>query len=360
MEIWHIILLAALLGVTNAVDMPATRQAFAVEMVGREDIANAIAFNSATFNAARIIGPAVAGLTIGAFDISVAFLINGLSFLAVIVAYSQMRDEEMQTPPPMSRPTSVAEVRTTLAEGLQYVRTTELVLLSTMVIGLVATFGMNFNVVIPALARDVLHTDASGYGFLMAASGIGSLVAALGIAFSGRSRPAIIAGGAMLLGLAELAAAVIHLFPLAMVAMAFVGLGAIAMAATANTTIQLVVPDALRGRVLSVYTTVFAGSTPFGGLLMGWIASQFGVEASLAVAGISCLLVGLAAYVWLRRIRLRLEAPTAAGTGPDAGTATASCCPRPLIPGTTHRNRRSRCRCRAVAGATVSSARAGR
>ncbi len=327
-EIWHIIVLAALLGVTNAVDMP-TRQAFAVEMVGREDIANAIAFNSATFNAARIVGPAVAGLTIGAFDISIAFLINGLSFLAVIVAYSQMREDELQSPPPMLRPTSVAEIRTTLAEGLQYVRSTELVLLATLVIGLVATFGMNFNVVIPALARDVLNTDASGYGFLMAASGIGSLVAALGIAFSGRSMPTIIAGGAVLLGGAELAAAVIHVFPLAMVAMAFVGLGAIGMAATANTTIQLAVPDALRGRVLSVYTTVFAGSTPVGGLLMGWIASRFGVEASLAVAGVSCVLVGLAAFVWLRRIRIRLAAQGSSDAEPGATLESLPAAARP-------------------------------
>ena len=164
---------------------------------------------------------------------------------------------------------------------------------------------MNFSVIIPALARDVLHTDATGYGFLMAASGIGSLAAALRIAFSGRSRLRVIAGGAMLLGVAEIAAAAVHLFPLAMIAMAFVGVGAIGMAATANTTIQLAVPDELRGRVMSVYTTVFAGSTPFGGLLMGWIASRYGVDVSLAAGGVACAVIGLAAFVWVRRIRAR-------------------------------------------------------
>jgi MFS family permease len=321
-EIWHIIVLATMLGISNAVDMP-TRQAFVVEMVGREDVANAVALNSAVFNSARIVGPAIAGLTIGAFDISVAFLVNGLSFLAVIVAYGLMRDDELRARPRFLRPTSVGEVGTTLAEGLHYVRRTELVLLATVVVGLVSTFGMNFSVVIPALARGVLHTDAAGYGFLMAATGIGSLAAALAIAFSGRSRTVVIVVGALLLGVAEIAVASIHLFPLALVAMAFVGFGAIGMAATANTTIQLAVPDELRGRVMSVYTTVFVGSTPFGGLLMGWIASRYGVDVSLAAGGLACAGIGLAAYAWLRHIRARTEAAGRAETAARLTDGTA-------------------------------------
>jgi MFS family permease len=292
------------LGITNAVDMP-TRQAFTVEMVGREDVANAIALNSAIFNGARIIGPAIAGLTIGFFggDVSPAFLVNGLSFLAVIVAYAAMRDGELQHPPALPRPQSVAEVGSTLAEGLRYVRRTNLVLLATVTVGIVATFGMNFSVTIPALAYQVLHTDATGYGFLMTASGVGSLIAALAIAFSGRSRPIIIPLGALVLGVALSAAAIVQAYPLALVAMLFVGLGAIAMAATANTTVQLAVPDELRGRVISVYTTVFVGSAPVGGLLAGWLASTFGVDASLAVAGTVCVVTGLLVLAWLRRIQ---------------------------------------------------------
>jgi MFS family permease len=302
-EVWHILVLATLLGITNAVDMP-TRQSFVVEMVGRHDVANAVALNSAIFNTARIVGPAVAGLAIGVFDISVAFLINGFSFLAVIAGYALMRDEDLASPPVLRRPATVRAVGRTLAEGLQYVRRTPLVLLATIVVGLVSLFGMNFTVIIPALARDVLHSDATGFGFLMAASGVGSLVAALSIAFSGRSTPVLIAGGAVLLGLAEVAAAAIHVFPLALVAMWFVGFGGIAMAATANTTIQLAVPNELRGRVMSVYTTVFVGSTPFGGLLMGGIASRFGVDVSLAAGGIACAVLGMLAFWWLRRIRV--------------------------------------------------------
>lgn len=312
-EVWHLLLLATLLGVSNAVDMP-TRQAFTVEMVGREDVPNAVALNSAVFNGARIVGPAVAGLTIGAFggDTSVAFLLNGLSFLAVIVAYAAMRDEELQVAPVLSRPRSLAEVRATLQEGIRYVRRTELVLLATVVVGLTSTLAMNFPVIIPALAREVLRTDATGFGFLMTATGIGSLAAALGIAFSGRAAPALIPAGAIVLGAALLAAASIHAFVPALVAMGFVGFGAIGMAATANTTVQLAVPDVLRGRVISVYTTVFVGSTPLGGLLAGWLASRLGVEAAVAIGGIGSLAVGLAGLAWLRRIRAPGPGPAVA------------------------------------------------
>ncbi|MCJ7709289.1 MAG: MFS transporter, partial [Chloroflexi bacterium] len=227
-EVWQILVLAALLGITNAVDMP-TRQSFVVEMVGRQDLPNAVALNSAIFNGARIVGPAIAGLAIAAVGISVAFLLNGISFIAVIVGYGLMRDEELGSPPVLNRPHSVRGVGRSLAEGLRYVRQADLVLLATIVVGLAGLFAMNFNVVIPALARDVLHTDAAGYGFLMAASGIGALIAALSIAFSGRARPALIAGGALLLGVAEIGAAAVQAFPLALLAMGFMGFGAIAM-----------------------------------------------------------------------------------------------------------------------------------
>jgi len=301
-QVWHILVLATLLGVTNAVDMP-TRQSFTVEMVGRGDVANAVALNSAMFNGARIVGPAVAGLAIGAFGMAIAFLLNGLSFLAVIVAYAVMREDDLRSPAHYSRPSTVAEVGRTLAEGLGYVRRTEVVLMATVVVGVVSTFGMNFSVMVPALANNVLHTDPIGFGFLMAATGVGSLVAALLIAFSGRPRTAVIGIGAVVLGIGLLASAAVGSFALALPAMALVGFGAIGMAATANTTIQLAVPDELRGRVVSVYTTVFVGSTPVGGLVIGSIASRYGVDVSLAVGGVACIIAGVAAIAWLRRIR---------------------------------------------------------
>ena len=194
-EVWQIVVLAFLLGLSNAVDMP-TRQSFVVEMVGREDLANAVALNSATFNAARIVGPAVAGLLIGATGVSTAFLVNGLSFLAVIVGYARMRDEDLRKPVGLQRPGSVRAVATSLADGLRFVRPSQVVLLAIVVVGLVSMFGMNFGVVIPALASDVLHVDATGFGFLMAATGVGSLLAALWIALLPRPRTALIGIGA--------------------------------------------------------------------------------------------------------------------------------------------------------------------
>ncbi|MFL5770105.1 MAG: MFS transporter [Chloroflexota bacterium] len=328
-EVWHVMILAALLGTTNSIDMP-TRQAFAVEMVGRDDITNAVGLNSAVFNASRIVGPAVAGLLIGAFDISVAFLLNGISYIAVIVAYLLMRPAELRPAPTMVRPTSVRGVFSSLAEGARYVRQTPAVLLAVTVVGLVATFGMNFQVLTPPLADDVLHVGASGYGFLMAASGLGSTVAALWIAFQRRVSPAPIVVGAIALGLGSIVVALSTSFPLSLVAMTVVGAGGIGMAVTANTTIQLSVPDHLRGRVMSLYTTVFAGSVPAGGLLMGWIASTWGVPAALMVGALLSLLVGLAAWPWLARIR-RDERAKRAGPAEVVATATGGAATDPRL-----------------------------
>jgi len=322
----HIVVLALLLGVVNAVDMP-TRQAFVVEMVGREEIGNAVALNSAVFNGARVVGPAIAGLTIAATDISVAFLVNGISFLAVLASYRAMDVRKLASPPLMARPTTIRGVVADMTEGLRYVRTTPLVLLPILTIGLVATFGMNFSVTIPALARDVLHVGAEGFGFLMAASGVGSFAVAMAIAFGRRSRPALIGLGAAALGAAELVLAGSGSYGISLVAMFVVGLGGIAMAATGNTTIQMTVPDHLRGRVMSVYTTVFAGSTPIGGLLTGVLASAISIPFAIAVGGAGSLVVGVGAYAWYRRIAPAMAdvpvaipaAATALGAEPQTG-----------------------------------------
>lgn len=180
-------------------------------------------------------------------------------------------------------------------------------LVATFVVGFVSMFGMNFAVLVPAYARDVLGVDAAGFGFLMAASGVGSLVAALAIAFSGRSRTVMIGIGAVVLGIAEIVVGIVHLYPLALVAMVVVGYGAISMGATGNAAIQLHVPDALRGRVMSVYTTVFVGATPVGSLLIGALASQFGADVAFLVGGAVSVVVGTVAW-----LRLRAPRPAAA------------------------------------------------
>jgi MFS family permease len=308
-QVWQIVILAFALGCTNAVDMP-TRQSFVFEMVGREDIGNAVALNSAIFNAARIVGPAVAGLTIGFFDISIAFFVNGVSFIAVLASLLAMRPSELRPFTPMVMPRTIKAVFDNLGEGLSFVKRTPIVLLAVSVVGLVSLVGMNFSIVIPALARDVLDSNAAGYGFLMAASGVGSLVAALSIAFLGRPSERVLIAGALVLGVLEVALALSRSMPLSLLCMFGIGAGGIAMAMTANTSIQLSVPDALRGRVMAVYTTVFAGSTPIGGLLFGALAAAFGAASAVLIGGLAAIAIGLIAglFAW----RWGLLAPRAA------------------------------------------------
>lgn len=343
-QVWHILIIAMILGFSNSIDMP-TRQSFAVEMVGRDDVANAVGLNSALFNTSRIIGPAVAGILIGLVGVPIAYLVNAFSFIGVIVAYGLMRDTELRTVPHVARPTSVRAVFANLAEGVRYVRTTPILLISVTVVGLVATFGMNMSVLVPPLADHVLGVGATGYGFLMAASGIGSTVSALSVAFSPRVSPRRMIVGACALGVGLIVLASSRFFPLSLLAMMIAGAGGIGMAVTANTTLQLNVPDVLRGRVMSVYTTVFSGSVPAGGLIMGAIASSQGVPVALAIGAALSLAVGLLAWPWLRRIEAtmpvathRVSAPTgvpAAATGfvssdaePRSGSVTSGARPR--------------------------------
>ena len=299
-QVWMIVVLAFLLGIANAVDMP-VRQSFAIELVGREHVGNAVALNSAMFNGARIVGPAAAGLAIGAFGVAAAFLINGLSFLAVIVGLRLIDERELELPPRIARPTSARAVVQNLAEGLDYVRRTPVVLLAVVVVGMAATVGMNWGVLIPAFAQRELASDAAGFGFLMAASGVGALLAALRLVFGGRPRPARLALGALILGVASVALAASRVFPASLALMVVIGFGSILMAATGNTTIQLAVPDHLRGRVMSVYTTVFSASIPIGGLAMGAVASGFGTPVAIGLGGVLTIAVGVGAWVWGRR-----------------------------------------------------------
>jgi MFS family permease len=325
-QVWMILVLAVLLGIANAVDMP-VRQAFSVEMVGREDVGPAVALNSALFNGARVVGPAVAGLSIGAFGVAIAFGLNALSFLAAILGLVMMDERALRIGARIERPGSVRAVVGNLREGLRYVRQTPVVFLAVVIVGLVATFGMNFGVLIPAYAQDVVKTDAAGYGFLMAASGIGSLLAALWLVFAGRPRPSRIATGAVILGIALLALAGTRFMPIALVLMVLTGFGSILMAATGNTTIQTAVPDQLRGRVMSVYTTGFSASVPIGGLMMGAVASAFGIAVAIAFGGLVTVFLGIGAWLWGRRGAFAM--PTSApATLPSGGVAMGVARPR--------------------------------
>lgn len=334
-QIWMVLVLAIALGCSNAIDMPA-RQSFVVEMVGPADVGTAVALNSAMFNGARVIGPAVAGITIGLVGVAAAFALNAVSFLAVIAGLVLMHEDELFSPRLIERPRTVGAVRQSLAEGLGFVRRTPVVLLAVTVMGLVATFGMNFSVVVPPLAEDVLHSGAIGYGFLMTAGGLGATIAAISLAMSGQPRPARIAIGAIVLGVALIALAASSSYAISLICMLFAGGGGIAMSATANATIQLAVPDGLRGRVMSVYTTVFSASMPAGGLLMGSLASAVGIAEAIAIGGILSAVTGVAAIIWWGRIRAGvghgLEAARASHVSADAVTEGADGPPPVLVP----------------------------
>lgn len=283
-QVWHVFVLGFLLGLVNVIDMPA-RQSFVVEMVGPEDVTNAIALNSAVFNSARIVGPAIGGALIALVGTSLCFILNGLSYGAVVIGLLAMRESELMPAARMAIPRSVGEVRSGLGEGLRYVWHTPPVLLAVTVIGFVSTFGMNFNVILPVMAAGALNAGPTGLGLLFASMGAGALTAALGGAMLSRPRLRILVGGGMVLGASELVLSATNSLPIAATAVYFCGLGAIATAISANSIVQITVPGPLRGRVMSVYTTVFSGSTPIGNGLTGGVGGLWGTPAALIMNG---------------------------------------------------------------------------
>jgi len=293
-EIWHVMALAFMLGLVNAVEMP-VRQSFAAELVPRKDLMNAIALNSASFNLARIAGPALAGVTLAAFGPAFNFGLNSVTYGSVLIGLWRIDPRMLNN---VERPDRFASVRSSLAEGLRYARSTPMVLWPLVLLGGIAVFGMNFQTLLPLFARNSLGFGAEGYGALFATMGVGSLIGSLSLAFIGGRRPLLrlILGGAVLfvvfevlLGLSRLPALV---FPLIMV----VGFASMVMVNTINVTVQHHVPDALRGRVMALYVTVFAGSAPIGGFFAGAVAQVWGPPVGFllgaALASVFILIVG--------------------------------------------------------------------
>lgn len=285
-QIWHVLVLAGLLGVANAIDMP-VRQAFIVELVGKEDLMNSIALNSSVFNAARVIGPGVAGLLIHVAGVDGCFYLNAASFLAVLAGLALMR------PPFFSNPGAKKEHATGMSEGFRYIARTPSVLALVGLVGVVGTFGMNFSVWMPVLAQNDLGVGASGYGAMMSAMGVGALAAGLALAYRskrGAVRRVFAAASGFCAILIALAG--VRFFPLTLLLMAVLGVTMVLFSATANTTIQLRVPDELRGRVMAVYMMVFAGTTPIGALMAGTLAHVTSTPVSMAT-GASVSLVAV-------------------------------------------------------------------
>ncbi len=299
-QVWEVLVLASLLGFTNSFDMP-TRQAFVVEMVGREDLPNAVALNSSIFNMARIIGPGLGGLIIAFVGIAPLFFLNAVSFVPVIIGLALIRMSELHALAKLSSPKGERTKQSTLQslrEGLEYVVRTPSVLLIIAVIGFISLFGINFNVILPLFATDVLNSGAAGFGFLSAAFGLGALLSALWLAWGNR-KPSVkyVLVAALIFAVLEILFAFSHLYILSLVLIATVGFAQIAFSANANTALQTVSPDHLRGRVMSVYMVVFAGSVPFGNLFTGGLAHAYGASIALLVGGILSLITAIVGWI---------------------------------------------------------------
>ena len=280
--VYHIMIVGFMLGVVHAFDMP-TRQSFVIEMVGRKDLMNALALNSATFNSARIIGPALAGIVIAAIGIGGAFFINGVSFIAVIIGLLMIRID--RTDPPES--SSMAEG---LKEGLSFIREHRLVSALLALTAIVSIFVAPYAVLMPIFARDILGVGPVGLGYLMSAVGVGALIGAVTLSSLGDSRAK---GKLLLAGNLTCCAALIlfassRLMPLSLCLLVGAGWGMMTTLVLTNTLIQTSVPDHLRGRVLSAYTLMFLGMAPIGSLQAGVLANWLGAPAAVAIGAAIC------------------------------------------------------------------------
>ncbi len=312
LHLWHLYTLALLLGLMNSLGRPASR-AFVVEMVGREDLPNAVALNSSISTLASIVGPGLGGIIIAVSSPATLFLLNSLSFLPVVAALALIRSDELHAQTHLSGGSStIQNPWQSLREGLAYVWHTPSVSLVIVVVGLVLLFGSNFSVVLPLFATDILHVGATGFGFLAAASGVGALLAALWLAWSNQKptvRSVLIC--MLLFGVLEAVFAASRLYPLSLLLIASVGFLEIAFAAQALTTLQIVVPDHLRGRVTGVQVLFFDGSVPPGYLLLGWLSALYGPSLALLIGALLSLLVVGAGWLWYTQARQDSSVPSA-------------------------------------------------
>jgi MFS family permease len=304
MELWTMCLIAFVFGIASALDMP-VRQAFVIEMVGRETLQNAVSLNSATFNASRMLGPAAAGLLIEAFGTAPAFFINSVSYLGVIAGILAMTAAELH-PAPL-----VARARGQLREGLSYVRDRPELLLPVMLMGFIGTFGFNFQITNALVAQGVFHRGAGSYGILSTVQAVGSLAGAL-LAARRRRRPRVrllILAGATF-SVLEAASGFMPYYTLFMVLLIPIGGAGIMLATSCNTTLQLNSAPHMQGRVMALYTTVFVGCAPIGSLLVGWLGGVLGPKWALFFGGaISLIAVLASALLYARSQKIQLRVP---------------------------------------------------
>jgi len=300
-RVWHVWALAFGLGLATVVDNPA-RQSFVIEMVGREDLPNAVSLNSANFQLARIVGPAVGGVLIGAIGTGWVFVVNAISYLGVLLGLMAMREAELRSMPIVSRE------KGQLREGLRYVRGKPELLVAIALVGFIGTFGYNFAVTLAAFSSDVFHAGPGSFGLLNTVFAVGSLAGALLAARRGRTRMRVLVAAAIAFGLLEAVAALMPGYWSFALMLVPIGMAGLTFNTAANSTVQLACDPVMRGRVMGIYMLVFMGGTPIGGPLTGWLAESFGPRAGLFMGGLISLAAALVVAVLLARhagVRLR-------------------------------------------------------
>jgi MFS family permease len=302
-QVWHVLVLMAMLGTINAFDI-ATRQAFVIELVEkREDISNAIALNSSMFNMARLVGPSIAGILIAWVGEGVCILINAVSYIAVLASLLMLRLK------PFEQQAVQRKVWESLRDGFSYAFGFPPIRTLILIVGLISLFGMPFSVMLPVFARDILLGGANTLGYLMGASGLGALIGALFLA----QRKSVLGLGKIivftmtLFGAALMAFSFSQILVLSLVLMLFTGFGMIVTMASCNTLLQTIVDDDKRGRVMSLYVTAFMGMAPLGSMLAGAVAEQIGVAYTLLGCGFLCV-ISVIPFAWnLGRLRLMVQ-----------------------------------------------------
>jgi MFS family permease len=298
---WHLILIAFLVGIVNAFDVP-IRQAFFVHMVGKEDLPNAIALNSSIFNGARVVGPAIAGFTIVLIGEGWCFFLNALSFVAVIIALLMMRIDQ-----PESRRSDESPIKSFI-EGFRFAMTDTPIRSAILLLSLLSLFGLQYSVFLPIYAQDILHGGAKTLGLLMSAAGVGAVLGALQFAarteYKGLAR--WIASTCIVCAVCLLVFGFANSFWLCAVLLFIVGFAATSQMAATNTIIQQRVPDEMRSRLMAVYATTFMGVQPIGALLAGVVAKHIGAPHTLMLFG-SAVLIGCLAFISLVVSKVKSE-----------------------------------------------------
>ena len=323
-QLWQVFVLATLLGLVNAVDMP-TRQAFVSEMVPAESLLNAVSLNSAQFNASRIVGPGLAGGLIALMGgTSQLFLLDALSYIAVIGSLLMMRTSDLVPVPHVEPQHGLARLRA-MGDGIRFVLERPSLRVTFLMIAVIGTMGFNFSVLLPLEATDVLQSGAVVFGLLSSALGLGALIGALLLARRrGAPTNRMLISMAMVFGILESAMALTRSVPIALAMIAVTGYAMSSFSASANTRTQLSSPPEMRGRVMSVYTMVFIGTTPIGSLLISSVASVFGVPVAFVVSGVPCFVVAcVAAWLW-RRQTARGVTDTVPGETPEPASMAES------------------------------------